>query len=165
MLLYLLRHGIAIDRDDPECPADAERWLTREGQEKTRMVARGLKRLGLKPQLILSSPLVRAVQTAEIAALELGCPKGKIQQTRELVPEADPAGLLQELSRLKKDEVLCAGHAPHLDELIARAVGARSGLTSLKKAGAACVEFDSPAASHGELIWLFPPKVLRLLGE
>jgi phosphohistidine phosphatase len=165
MLLYLLRHGIAIDREDPECPPDAERWLTKEGVEKTRQVARGLKRLGLHPGLILASPLVRAMQTAEIAARELGYPKEKIQSTRELLPEADPAGLLKELSRLKQGDVLCAGHAPHLDELIAHAVGARSGLTSLKKAGAACLEFDAFAASRGKLIWILPPKILRFLGE
>ena len=165
MLLYLLRHGIAIDREDPECPPDAERSLTREGIEKTREVARGLRKLGVKPDLIISSPLVRAVQTAEIAAAELSYAKEKIRRTPALEPDADPAELLKEISRLKKDEVLCAGHAPHLDEMIAQAVGVRAAFTSLKKAGAACVEFDSPAASRGTLLWLFPPKVLRELGK
>ena len=165
MLLYLLRHGIAIDREDPECPPDAERPLTSEGIEKTREVARGLRKLGVKPDLILSSPLVRAIQTAEIAAVELSYAKEKIRRTAALEPEADPAELLKEISRLKKDEVLCAGHAPHLDEMIAQAVGVRAAFTSLKKAGAACLELDSPAASRGTLLWLFPPRVLRQLGE
>ena len=165
MLLYLLRHGVAIDRDDPECPPDAERPLTREGVEKTRLAARGLRKLGVKPDLILSSPLLRAVQTAELAAVELGYAKEKIRRTSALESEADPAELLKELPRGKKCEVLCTGHAPHLDEMIAQAVGVRVAFTGLKKAGAACLEFGSAAASRGVLLWLMPPKVLRQLGE
>lgn len=165
MLLYLLRHGVAMDREDPDCPPDAERPLTREGVDKTRQVARGLRKLGVKPDLIISSPLLRAIQTAEIAAGELSYAKDKICRTPALEPEADPAELLKEISRLKKDEVLCTGHAPHVDELIAQAVGVRAAFTALKKAGAACLEFDSPAASRGKLLWLFPPKILRQLGE
>lgn len=165
MLLYLLRHGVAIDREDPECPDDAARWLTPEGIEKTRGVAAGLRKLGIQPGLILSSPLRRAVETAEIAAKELGHAKGKIRRTEALLPEADPAGLLKEVLQLRTEEVLCAGHAPHLDEMIAHAVGVRYSFTALKKAGAACLEFNSPGASRGKLLWLFPPKVLRQLGE
>jgi phosphohistidine phosphatase len=165
MLLYLLRHGVAIDREDPECPPDPERFLTREGVEKTRQVARGLRKLGVKPDLILSSPLVRAVQTAEIAAAELSYPKEKIRRTELLEPDGDPAELMKEISGWKKEEVLCAGHAPQLDEMIAHAVGVRAAFTSLKKAGAACLEFHSPAASRATLLWLMSPKVLRSLGE
>jgi phosphohistidine phosphatase len=165
MLLYLLRHGVAMDREDPNCPPEAERPLTPEGVDKTRQVARGLRKLGVKPDLILSSPLVRAVQTAEIAAEELNYAKGKIRRTEALLPEADPAALLKEVVQMRKDEILCAGHAPHLDEMIAHAVGVRVSFTALKKAGAACLEFDSPVASRARLLWLFPPKVLRQLGE
>ena len=163
MLLYLFRHGVAVDPSDPECPPDAERPLTREGIEKTRLAARGLRKLGVKPDLILSSPLLRAVQTAEIAARELGWPKEKIHRTRALEPDADPAELLKELARLKQDVVLCTGHAPPLDELIDHAVGVRVAFTGLKKAGAACLEFASSASSRGVLLWLRPPKVLRQL--
>lgn len=163
MLLYLFRHGVAIDPADPESPPDAERPLTREGIEKTRLAARGLRKLGVKPDLILASPLVRAIETAEIAARELGWTKEKIHRTAALEPDSDPAELLKELARLKKESVLCAGHAPHLDELIARAVGVRVAFTGLKKAGAACLEFASPASSRGVLLWLLPPKVLRQL--
>lgn len=163
MLLYLLRHGVAIDREDPKCPDDADRWLTPEGIEKTRGVAAGLRKLGVQPDVILSSPLRRAVETAEIAAKELGQAKGKIRRTEALLPEADPAALLKEAAQLRADQILCAGHAPHLDEFIAHAVGVRSAFTALKKAGAACLEFNFPAASRGKLLWLFPPMVLRQL--
>ena len=165
MLLYLFRHGVAMDPAEPDCPPDALRPLTREGIEKTRLAARGLRKLGVKPDLIVSSPLVRAVETAEIAARELGGAKERILRTPFLEPEADPAALLKELARWKKEAVLCAGHAPHLDELIAHATGVRVAFTGLKKAGAACLEFASPGSPRGVLLWLIPPKVLRQLGS
>lgn len=165
MLLYLLRHGVAVDREAPDCPPDPQRPLTREGSEKARLAIAGLRRLGVKPGTIVSSPLLRAMQTAEIAAELLGHAKDKIRRTPALEPSADPADLLRELAKMKAEEVLCAGHAPHLDELIAHAVGARTPFTSLKKSGAACLEFESFAAGRGMLLWLYPPKVLRCLGE
>ena len=68
MELYIVRHGIAIDREDPKCPADPERYLTEEGVEKTKGVAKGLAALGVAPGLFLTSPYTRALQTAEIFA-------------------------------------------------------------------------------------------------
>ncbi len=165
MLLYLLRHGVAVDRKDPDCPADALRPLTRDGVEKTRLAVAGLRRLGVKPGLIVASPLLRAVQTAEIAAEVLGHAKDQIKRTPALEPSADPADLLREVARWTAEEVLCAGHAPHLDELIAHAVGARTAFTALKKSGAACLEFASPTGGRAVLLWVFPPRVLRLVGE
>jgi phosphohistidine phosphatase len=165
MLLYLLRHGVAVDREDPDCPADALRPLTGKGVEKVRLAVAGLRRLGVKPGVIVSSPLLRAVQTAEIAAEILGHAKDKIKRTPALEPSADPADLLREVARWKAEEVLCAGHAPQLDELIAHAVGARTAFTALKKSGAACLEFASTGGGRGVLLWVFPPKVLRFLGE
>src|SRR5260370_10145207 len=66
MRLYLMRHGIAIDREDPDCPAEPERYLTPKGIQRTRAAARGLRAMRVKPTTLLSSPYVRAVQTAQI---------------------------------------------------------------------------------------------------
>jgi len=66
MQLYIVRHGIAIDREDPKSPSDPERFLTAEGLKKTRDVARGFASLKISPDVFLSSPYVRAMQTAEI---------------------------------------------------------------------------------------------------
>src|SRR5208283_1167049 len=123
MVLYLVRHGIAVDREDPDCPPDAERPLTKKGVEKARLVLEGLLQLGAKPEIIISSPLLRAWQTAEIAAAVLHYAKDKIRRTEALLPDADPAVLTKELARLSAGEVLCTGHAPHLDEFIAHAAG------------------------------------------
>src|SRR5271170_5224137 len=98
MLVYLVRHGIAVDREDPDCPPDAERPLTKKGIEKARLVLKGLLELGAKPDVILSSPLVRALQTAEIAAKVMHYSKDKIRRTDALLPEADPAMLTRELA-------------------------------------------------------------------
>ena len=72
MLVYLMRHGIAQDRDDPESPPDPDRQLTRKGAERTAEVARGLRALGVKPGAVLTSPYLRAAQTAAIAETALG---------------------------------------------------------------------------------------------
>jgi phosphohistidine phosphatase len=163
MILYLVRHGIAVDREDPDCPPDHERPLTAKGAEKTRAAMAGLAELGAKPSMILSSPLARAWETAEIAAQLFHYPKGKIVRTEALLPAADPTQLMKELARLKADEVLCSGHAPHVDEFIAHATGSRRSLTAMKKSGVAVLEFEAPATGHCVLIALYPPRALRLL--
>ena len=165
MLLYLMRHGIAIDSEDPKCPADAERYLTRKGMEKTRAVALGLRAMGIQPEAMLTSPFVRAVQTAEITAAAFAFGRDKIRQTEALCFGRKPAELFRELSRMRAKEVICFGHAPHLDEVIAYALGSRANLTSLKKAGVACLELKSMAPPKGSLVWLCTPRTLRGLGE
>ena len=161
----MVRHGIAIDREEPDCPPDAERALTKKGIEKARLVMEGLRELGAKPDVIMSSPLVRAWQTAELAAAEMHYAKEKIRRTEALLPEADPAMLMKELARVKADQILCTGHAPHMDEFIAQATGTRRSFTALKKAGVACLEFEELAPGRGILIALYPPRVFRLLED
>jgi phosphohistidine phosphatase len=165
MLLYLMRHGIAIEHADPECPADPERFLTKKGIEKTRAVALGLRAMGIQPNAMLSSPYVRAAQTAEIAAAALGYPRDKVRMTEVLIFGHKPAELFRELAKIRANEVFCVGHAPHLDEVIAAVLGCRGTVTSLKKAGVACLELKSAATPRGSLLWLCTPRTLRVLGE
>src|SRR5215831_19833302 len=150
MLLYLVRHGIAIDRSDPKAPAEAERPLTAKGVQKTRSAALGLSELGAKPDVFITSPYVRAVQTAEIFAEALGFSPEKIRVSEALKPAANPAEIVKEVLRLRAKEVACFGHAPHLDLTIAHLSGARSVFTELKKAGVASFEHSAP---HGR--WSF----------
>jgi phosphohistidine phosphatase len=164
MLVCLFRHGIAIDPDDPDCPSEPERWLTDEGIEKTRAAARGLERLGLEPGAVLSSPFVRARQTAEIAIEALGLKKLAPTVTRALLPDADPGELRRELAVLDVDAVLCVGHAPQLDRMIAHLVGSPVSITQLKKAGAAIVDVPDVAQRRGVLIEVLTNRTLRRLG-
>jgi len=164
MILYLIRHGIAVDRTDPKCPPDPERPLTARGVQKTRSAALGLRELGPKPDAILTSPYVRAAQTAEIFAEALGFAPEKIRVSEFLKPGDNPAETLREIGRLRAKEVACFGHAPHLDMMIAYLTGARTAFTELKKAGVSCLE---QASSQGrwELRWLLAPKMLREMGD
>jgi phosphohistidine phosphatase len=165
MRLYLIRHGIAIDREDPSCPPDVERFLTRKGEKLTRKAMFGLRALGVRADAILSSSYVRASQTARIAAEALGFPPGKIHHTRALEPDGAVANLFEELGRLEGDRVVCCGHAPNLDEAVAYATGAPSAFTNLKKAGAACLELEKVEPGAGILLWLHLPRILRRLGR
>jgi phosphohistidine phosphatase len=142
--------------------------LTPDGLNKTREVARGFAALADAPQLYLSSPYVRALQTAEIFAEVLRHAKAKIEKSEHLLPGAEPAAFFRELSRelaRKKtaDRVICFGHAPQLDELIAFALGSKRDLTALKKAGAACIELSRVHPPSGTLLWLMAPRALRKL--
>jgi phosphohistidine phosphatase len=162
MILYIVRHGIAVDRDDPKCPPEAERPLTAEGVKKTRSAALGMKSMGAKPDLLITSPLVRAAQTAEIFAEVLGYAPAKIRATDSLMPAANPTEFIRELTKIRAKEIACFGHAPHLDMLIAQMAGARGVFTQIKKAGAACLE---QTGGKWELRWMLAPKVLRQLAE
>lgn len=166
MLLYLVRHGIAIDREDPKCPAEAERHLTEEGIKKTREVARGVASFVDKPNLFISSPYVRAMQTAEMFATAFKYPKQKIKKTNLLLPGSEPGAFFRELAKNKEvDAVFCFGHAPQMDELISAVLASKRDSTSLKKAGVACLELRRVSPPAGNLVWLATPKLLKKLSR
>jgi phosphohistidine phosphatase len=166
MQLYIVRHGIAIDREDPQCPPDLERFLTEEGIEKTKQVAKGVAEIATLPDVMLSSPYVRTMQTAEIFAKLLEYPKDKIRKTDFLLPGAEPLQLFRELSKDKASSVVFVfGHAPHLDDLLATALNSKHQITALKKAGVALLELKRVAPPAGELVWMATPKILRKAGK
>lgn len=166
MQLYIVRHGIAIDREDPKCPPDPERFLTEEGIEKTKGVADGVAKIASVPDLMMSSPYVRAMQTAEIFARALEYPKDKIRKSDFLLPGAESLQLFRELSKDKDNSVVFVfGHAPHLDDLIATALTSKHHITSLKKAGVALIELKRLVPPSGELVWLSTPKLLKKVGK
>ena len=135
MQLYIVRHGIAIDREDPKCPADPERFLTEEGLEKTADVAGGVARISETPDLMLTSPYVRAWQTAELFADALDYPRQKIRKTDALLPGAEPQQLLRELAKDKQlSSAFVFGHAPNLDDLLATTLGSKQHISSLNNA-------------------------------
>jgi phosphohistidine phosphatase len=162
MQLYIVRHGIAIDREDPKSPAEAERYLTEEGIAKTKQVAKGIAALGVHADLMVSSPYLRAMQTAAIFASALDYPEHKIRQSESLLPGAEPVAFLRELAREKNaSSVFCFGHAPHVDGLLGATVGAPRHITSMKKAGVAFVELKRVSPPNGQVVWLVTPKLFR----
>jgi phosphohistidine phosphatase len=162
MELYIVRHGIAIDREDPKCPADPERFLTEEGIEKTKQIAKRVAGFKISPDLLLSSPYVRAMQTAELFAAAFDYPKQKIRRSDSLLPGTEPSHFFKEIAREKNlSAIFCFCLAPQLDELVATALGSKHHVTQLKKAGVAAMELKRLAPPSGQLLWLATPKLLR----
>ena len=152
MQLYFLRHGEA---DWPNwTKPDDERPLTDFGKKEVRQVAKFLDRLKVRPDLIVSSPLPRASQTAKIAAEYL---KAKLRQDESLTPGFGMSELRTLLRRHGSKVLMLVGHEPDFTTVISGLTG-----TSLKlsKAGVAMIDVD-PDSEEGRLLWLFPPKFAR----
>lgn len=165
--LTLLRHGLAVEREDWGKRPDLERPLTERGVKKVRQAAKGLVALGVRPELVLTSPAVRARQTAEAVAPALGLHAEDLHDEVSLAPGASPEDLFACLDALEVREVLCVGHAPHLDEALAAMLGLRHGhgALSLKKSGAALLRLRSVQPGDAELRALLSPWALRRVGR
>ena len=158
MKLYLLRHASAVD----VASSDAKRELTREGREEARIVGAALAELSVKLSRILSSPLLRARQTAEVVAKELKF-SGDVESLDELENGASTASLLKALKPIPSThEILLVGHMPSLSEHLAALIGAESAQAfPLGKASVACIELEHLRAGTGQLRWLMRQKQLR----
>ena len=152
MQLYFLRHGEA-DWPDWTKPDD-ERPLTDFGKKEVRQVAKFLERLKVKPDLIVTSPLPRASQTAEIAADNL---KVKLRKDELIEPGFGMSELRTVLKRHRSKVLMLVGHEPDFTTVISELTGAS---LKLSKAGVALLDID-PESEEGKLLWLFPPKFPR----
>jgi phosphohistidine phosphatase len=164
MKIYLLRHGIAADHGDPRYPRDSERPLTPEGRRKTRLVANALGKLGVKPDIILTSPFVRAHQTAEITATVLRLKK-RLQVCQHLASGGDAKRLIAEISKShgRAESVMLVGHEPDLSQLASLLISGKpdGAMIELKKGGLCVLETDTLRAGKcATLLWLAPPKVV-----
>jgi len=163
--LYIMRHGIAVTRGPTTVMDDAKRPLTPEGKEKMREIASGLVRAGLVADWIVSSPLVRAVETAELVA-DAQESKPPLDLCEALRPGGDPEALVTYLAkRSNRRRVLVVGHEPDLSQLAARLIGAgRNANMPFKKGGCCLITFTIfPPKSPGRLMWWLPPRVMRKL--
>jgi phosphohistidine phosphatase len=166
MELVFLRHGLAVDQEEWK-GNEADRPLTAEGADRTKDVVRGLRTLKVRPDVILSSPLLRARETAEIAKKGL-ITDAKVELAEELAPAASPDRLIGRLADLAdKPVVLCVGHEPHISTTLSAMVSGKMAATfEVKKAGACCIRFTgAPKAGTGTLLWLLPPKFLRVIAD
>lgn len=162
MMLYVVRHAIA--EDTAPSGGDAARRLTAEGRRKMEEVARGLRGLGIEPDVILTSPLVRAVETTRIVVAALrNAPEPR--ELDGLASGIDPADTLKALRPFaRKRHVMIVGHEPNLSNVLALLLtGTTDGAAiDLKKGGCAAVELTAFAPHGGAtLLWLLPPRVLR----
>jgi len=167
MNLYLLRHGIAIPNDDPETVPDSDRPLSAKGIKRMRKAAKGLRRLGIRFDGVLTSPFVRARQTAEMVAQALGL-GDHLEEISTLAPGHSVSDLWTSLAPYQdREHLLLVGHEPFLSTLLSYLLThneKHSIAIDFKKGGVCRVEITAlPPNKAGTLHWLLTPKQLRAL--
>ncbi|MEQ1912306.1 MAG: phosphohistidine phosphatase SixA [Vicinamibacterales bacterium] len=158
--LYLIRHAVAEERGE-KWPDDTKRPLTEDGVRRMRRAAKGLARLGARFDVVLTSPLLRAQQTAEIVAAAFETVPPVVTAT-SLAPDGSFTGLLADLQKhARHTRVALVGHEPSLGEFASRLTKARRRF-EFKKGGACRIDIESiPPAGPGALRWLVTPAILR----
>ncbi len=166
MNLFLLRHGLAVDRSKPGYKKDADRPLTPKGKQRLWRVAEAMEELELEFDAIVTSPFLRATQTAEIIAeaFELG---KKLSSTEHLTPSGNPKLLLEYLNQLAPapKNVLLVGHEPYLSQFIGLLVAGNTNAQVDLKKGALCkLEIETLRCGRcATLAWLLTPKQMLLM--
>jgi phosphohistidine phosphatase len=158
MQVYILRHGIA--EDVKPGGKDADRALTNDGRKKLREVLRAAERADVVPGVIVTSPYLRAVQTAEVVIEVLGY-ANDLLRTEALIPSADPEDLWDEL-RVHQGvmQLMLVGHEPMLGKLVAFLLNAPSLMVDVKKGALLRIDIEQFGAQpHGVLKWMVVPKV------
>ena len=166
MNIHLLRHGIAAALGQENNFRDEQRALTSDGIAKMRQAAQGLKKLQADFDVIASSPLVRARQTAEIVAEVLRF-RQPLDEWDELVPEGAVEAVLRRLHDFREcKSILLVGHQPSIGCLASYLVfgDARVSLP-FKKGAVFCVQTNDPPPWAGELLWMLPSRMLRQIAE
>lgn len=162
MLLYLMRHGIAEDR--PLLESDADRKLTEKGTLRTAMVAKAMKQIGPALDRIISSPYVRAVETAEVMARILGY-ENDILTDQRLTPGGNYRGLSDLLAENDDAErILITGHEPSMSDFISGLCADGNLTIDVKKASITAVEiFRLRPRASGVLHWSIPPRIVEAM--
>ena len=162
MKLLIVRHAIAVPHGTPGV-AENDRPLTPEGELKFREAAKGLARVLDRPDALLTSPWLRARQTAAIAAEAWGGIEPKLEDALASGSFEAQAKVLDKFS--EDATVAIFGHEPWVSELLGRLLGTRaSERLTFKKGGAALVDVPDELAGGGSLVWYLTPKLLRKLG-
>jgi phosphohistidine phosphatase len=159
--LYLVRHAIAAERG-ANYPDDRERPLTSQGISRFKQAVEGLKDVEVKLDLVLTSPLVRAVQTAELLVTGIGG-KPRLDTLDALAPGGRMSLVLETIAKSSKraHRIALVGHEPDMGDLAARLLRSR-GTIEFKKGAVCCIELDGAMPNGpGTLRWLLPPKALR----
>jgi phosphohistidine phosphatase len=163
MKLYILRHGEAAEHGDPRYLNDADRPLTPKGIQRTKALAHALRQMDITFDVIFSSPLVRARETAEIVERGLRL-HGRLELTEHLAPSGDVEKLAHQLNKVRPapESVLLVGHEPYLSSLISLLCTGGSHLSlTLKKGGLCRMEVETVRAARcASLEWLLAPRLI-----
>ncbi len=164
MNVYLLRHAHALELGEQGSQTDEERPLSDEGRRQTELVAEAIKRLDLKLDQVLTSPLRRATETAQGLCKHLGLPETALMTCEQLEPGVSSKKLMKRLRSLEANEVVLVGHAPDLGEHAAWLMGSKRCQVEIAKAGVAAIRCDAPPRKGvGALTWLLTPELLAAL--
>jgi len=157
--LYIIRHAEAVSRGTADVNADEDRPLTDHGHAQARALSVALQKRKVRLDVLLTSPLLRARQTAEDLLDAWPDPKPELHQLDELAPEVKPSKLARELRKLGKESIGLVGHMPDLAAHAAWLIGSRKAQLDLEKAGVArLVCAEPPDKGSGVLVWLVPPE-------
>ena len=150
-----------MERDANRWPDDRLRPLSTRGRSRGSKAAAGIKRLGLRPQKVLTSPLLRAQQTAQILERYARWPRAQV--SAELGPEIPARALLGRLGRSAAACIAVVGHEPQLSALLGQSLpGGAASQFPLRKMGAALLRFRGRAGpGRAQLVWFAPPRLLR----
>jgi phosphohistidine phosphatase len=162
MELLIVRHAIALERDRQRWRDDGARPLSPAGIRQSRKAAAGLKEFSKRPDRLLTSPLVRARQTAQILTDVARWPQA--EETPELSPGGAALAVLTLLGQERSKVVAVVGHEPDLGVLLTACLLGEGGALAIemKKNAVACVSFEgSPRAGRAVLKWLATPRMLR----
>lgn len=166
MDLYILRHAIAQERTAPGIKSDFDRPLTPEGEQKLRRVTKAMRNLELSFDLILSSPYVRARETAELVAAAFGISKN-LKLRDNLGADGNPREFVAELAvwQPTPQTVLVVGHEPYLSTMATLLLtGALKSCITLKKAGLCKLSIESLRVGRcARLEWLLTPRQMLLM--
>jgi phosphohistidine phosphatase len=168
MRLYILRHAIAEDRDESLYPDDGLRPLTKKGEKKMVKIAEHLKDIDLQIDLILTSPYVRAHETAKIVARTFEIKKKQLVLSDHLTPSGFAKDLIAEINeKYLVDNLMLVGHEPYLSDLVAMLVaGDPSVSITMKKGGLCCLSIDQLGNDKcATLEWLMTPAQLVRMGK
>lgn len=157
MRCYFVRHGPAVDAAEWN-DSDFTRPLSSEGEKLMTQAAKTIAALGLEIDVIITSPRLRAKQTAAIVAQRLKA-KDRVVEDARLAGDFGPRELAAMLSERSGDaEVMLVGHEPDMSRTVGAVIG--GGRIDFKPGSIACVNMPNPATLIGELTWLAPPKIL-----
>ena len=164
--LYVVRHSEAVDLGEAGVTRDEDRMLSSDGRKRADVVAQALKALDVHPRVAASSPLPRALETAEVL-LKVIAPDVAAQTCDFLKPGAKPQAVLDWLKERKTRSAMIVGHMPDLDDIVLFCITGKSGKgLHLKKAAVACVRFEEEVApGGGELDWLLQPDQMKLIAR
>ncbi len=159
MLILLVRHALAADRDDAQFPLDADRPLVAKGKRTQARMSRRLARLGYAPSVVFSSPWKRAWQTAGILARETGAGKKQRVACPALAQDTNLAAIAEAVGARPPDEIIAlVGHEPWLGEIASVLLTGSASRLSIRfeKSGVMGIEAPTISAAAGRLVFFTP---------